>query len=316
MNVTILGCGVYGLALAHSFLENDVKINLWSKFEKEVKSFGEKYLSFNFTTDLKLAIKDSDLIVIAIPVAYIEETIVSLKDSYDGQDILIASKGIDTINQKFAYEIIRDYLGDVPVGAISGGTFAKDMNEKKVMGLTLGTTVASIHEKVDKCLASKFLKIQHTNDLVGVSVCGSIKNVMAIGFGMLDGANYPPSSRFLYLTEAIYEIQKLITILGGSPNTILSYAGIDDIMMTCTSNQSRNYTLGRLLGENCSLEELNHYKETTTIEGLGTAEAIFKLAKNQKIELPLSNMIYQILYEDKEFINLIELLEKGISKFN
>lgn len=312
MNITILGCGAYGMALASVFLEKENnKVSIWNKFEHEISEFGEKYLSINFTTNLGSAVKVADLIVIAIPVAFMDETILSLKEVYEGQDILIASKGIDIDSSLFAYEIIKKHLGDVPVGVISGGTFATDMVNKKVMGITLGTKYDSIKNKVRTSFETNFLKVQYIDDIIGVSVCGSIKNVMAIGFGLLDGANFPPSSRFLFLTKAIYEIRDLIKALGGNEDTVMSYAGIDDIMMTCTSKESRNYSLGNLIGKNSTKEEIEDYKSKTTIEGLGTSEAIYKLAKDKNIELPLSEVIYKILYDDKDISELIKILEKN-----
>ena len=310
MNITILGCGVYGMALAKTFLDKNNKVCIWSKFEKEVIEYEKKYLSLKFTTDLELAVKGSDLIVIAIPVAFLGDTMKELKEYYMGQDILIASKGIDTTNKLFAYEIVKEHLSDVSVGVISGGTFACDMANRKVMGITLATDVDSIRNKVKLAFESDFLKVQYIKDIVGVSVCGAIKNVMAIGFGMLDGANYPPSSKFLFLTEAIYEIRNLIVALGGNIDTVMSYAGIDDIMMTCTSVESRNYTLGSMLGKRMSNEQISNYKATTTIEGLGTSKAIYKLANDKNIRLPLSEVIYKILYDNMDINELVTLLEK------
>ncbi len=309
MNITILGCGAYGQALATMFQENKQNIIMWSKFQSEINSLKDKYSSINFTTDLKKAITNTDLIVIAIPVAFLEETIKTLKKDYQHQDILIASKGIDTTTLKFAHEIISSYL-NAPIGVISGGTFATDMINKKVMGLTLATTEKRIFQKVKTSLQNQYLKIQESTDIIGTSICGAIKNVIAIGFGLLDGASYPESSRFLFLTEAIYEIKYLITELKGNPNTIMTYAGIDDIMMTCTSSKSRNYTLGRMIGEKRTQTEIEKYKENTTIEGLGTSKAIYQLAKEKKITLPLTNIIYKILYENKSYLELIHYLEK------
>lgn len=311
MKITILGCGVYGLALAHSFLVKDTnQVTMWSKFQKEVDSLKNQYHNISFSTDLREAINETDLLVIAIPVAFLAEVMRSLQHIYQGKDILVASKGIDVEKKRFAYEIVQDYLGDVPIGIISGGTFAADMIEQKVMGLTLATKSERIRKKVKSSLESTFLKIQSYDDLIGISVCGAIKNVMAIGFGLLDGAAYPPSSRFLFLTEAIYEIQFLIQKLGGKPDSIMSYAGLDDIMMTCTSCQSRNYTLGKMLGEQQDKIEIEKYKARTTIEGLGTSLAIYQLANDKKIELPISTKIYQILYENLEPIALIHYLEE------
>lgn len=311
MNVSILGCGVFGTAIATTLLENKINVNMWNKFQKELDKLKEQteYKEINFSTNIEESTKDSDLIIIAIPINFIENTLKELKPYYKGQDILIASKGIDTINNKFAYEIVEDVLNITNIGVISGGSFAIDMKNKKVLGLTLGTTTPSITSKVKLCLENNYTKIQYTRDCIGVSVCGSIKNVMAIGFGILDGASYPESSRFLFLTEAIYEIKHLIKELNGNADTIMSYAGLDDIMMTCTSSKSRNYTLGRLIGENKSIEEINNYKNTTTIEGLGTSKSIYNLAKEKNINLPITNIIYNILYNNSDYNNLIKYLE-------
>lgn len=311
MNITILGCGVYGLALADCFLQkNNNRVMVWNKFEKEILEVKEKYLGITFTTDMESAIKEADLIVIAIPVAFLNSTVMEMKDLYKGQDILIASKGIDVDSQRLAFEIVKDILPDCSLGVISGGTFAKDMSEGNVMGLTLATDSEIIKNKVKLTLENEFLRIQYISDIVGTSICGAIKNVMAIGFGMLDGAMMPPSSRFLFLTEAIYEINDLIKELDGNNETIMSYAGLGDIMMTCTSSQSRNYTMGSLIGKNTSKERLTEYKKNNTIEGLGTTKAIYELALKKDIDLPISNTIYNILYNDGSANDLIELLKK------
>ena len=313
MNVTILGCGVFGLALASTFLDKNNRVCIWSKFENEVSSYKEKYLTLNFTTDLEEAVKMADLIVIAIPVPFIKDTMIELSKFYNGQDIIIASKGIDIDSKKFSYEIVRDCLGNIPIGVISGGTFANDMASKKVMGITLATNFNSIKDKIKNGFETNFLRVQYIDDIIGTSICGAIKNVMAIGFGMLDGANFPPSSKFLFLTEAIYEIRDLIVALGGTDTTIMSYAGIDDIMMTCTSVESRNYTLGSMIGKKLSSEEIDIYKKNTTIEGLSTSEAIYNLAKDKNIELPISEVIYKILYKNADINELVNILKtRGI----
>lgn len=311
MNVSILGCGVFGTAIATTLLNNKINVNMWNKFQLEINNLKQQleYKNINFSTNIENTIKKTDLIIIALPVNFIEDTIKELKPFYNNQDILIASKGIDTTNNKFTYEIVKDILNIDNIGVISGGSFAIDMKEKKLLGLTLGTNTPSIKNKVKQSLENNYIKIQYINDYIGVSICGSIKNVMAIGFGILDGANYPESSRFLFLTEAIYEIKHLIEELNGDPNTIMSYAGIDDIMMTCTSSKSRNYTLGKLIGENKSIEEINNYKNNTTIEGLGTSKSIYNLAKEKNINLPLTNIIHNILYNNQNYTTLIKYLE-------
>lgn len=310
MRITILGCGAYGMALAKMFGINSCKIKMWNKFDNVFEDLRRDNPDIFFTNMMSSELFDSDLIVIAIPVAFLEDTIIQMKEFYDNQDILIASKGICIDNGLFASEVIGRYFPLENIGVISGGTFAVDMINKKVMGLTLGTSNEEIQEKVKNALESRFLKIQYIDDLIGVQICGAVKNVMAIGFGMLDGAGYPESSRFLFLTEAIYEIRRLIGSLNGNKETIMSYAGIDDIMMTCTSSKSRNYCFGKLIGEGKSYDEIEKYKKNTTIEGLGTSMAIHNLCLKKNLEMPICDIIFKILYENYDASLLIQYLEE------
>lgn len=310
MKITILGCGAFGSALKTPFLEKKLDLWMWSKFEKEIQNHPQEKPSIHYTTSLKEAIQNTNLIIIAIPINFLKDTLTELKKDDQKQNILIASKGIDTKTLKFAYQIVEETLGEVPLGVLSGGSFAIDMSNKNVLGLTLATTNQEIQQIIKEYMENEQIKMQYTKDILGVSICGAIKNVMAIGYGILDGANLPDSSKFLYLTNAIYEIKYLIHKLNGDQETIMTYAGIDDIMMTCTSHTSRNYTLGSLIGQNAPKEKIEEYKKNTTIEGLGTTKAIQKIAEKQKINLPLTNTIYQILYQNKKATELINILKK------
>lgn len=309
MDVTILGSGAFGLSLGKCFFIKHHHVKIWSKFETEVNSLKDKYAQFQFTSNLKEAIYDADIIVIAIPIEFIKDTLQLLKKYYHKGIILIASKGIEVSSSNFAYQMVENILPNVPYGVLSGGTFAKDMMNGYVMGITLATHYSEVVSMVKNGLDSKSLRVEVSKDIIGVSICGAVKNVMAIGFGILDGAGYPESSRFLFLTEAILEIKSFIKKLGGDEATILSYAGIDDIMMTCTSSESRNYTLGKMMGQKLSRGVIQEYRSTTTVEGLGTSKAIFSLLKEREIDSPLIQIIYQITYEDLDIHELIHYLE-------
>lgn len=310
MNVTILGCGAYGTALSTMLKENNCNITMWDKFDETIDKLKKENTDIVYTTNLKESIKNSELIIIAIPIPFLNDVSKELKKHYNKQSILIASKGIDTNSNLFAHEIINKHINTNNLGIISGGTFAIDMKNKKIMGLTLGTKSNLLKKQVKKSLENKYLKIQYTCDIIGTEICGSIKNVMAIGHGILDGANYPESTRFLFLTEAIYEINKLIIALNGNPKTIMSYAGLDDIMMTCTSSKSRNYTFGFLIGSNTSKEKIENYISNNTIEGYNTAKAIYNLSQQKNIELNICKTIYNIIYKNENYNNLIEYITK------
>ena len=118
-----------------------------------------------------------------------------------------------------------------------------------------------------KYMQNDYVKIRHTKDIIGAEICGSIKNVIAIASGMLDGMGYPISTSSMFITESLHDIKALIKALGGNKKTIFSFAGFGDILLTCTSVKSRNYTLGKIIGEGKSKEEINNYIKNTTIEG-------------------------------------------------
>ena len=310
MKVTVLGSGAFGSAIASVFINNNCNVRIWNKFDNGFKDLKNKLGDVSLYTDMNECIDDDTFIVIAIPIEYLEDIVISLSNVYNSQDILIVSKGIDANSGLFASDIINKYINTKNIGVISGGSFAVDMINKNIMGLTLATNSDSVKDKVMNYLENEYLNIEYTDDIIGVQVCGAIKNVMAIGHGILDGANYPESSRFLFLTEAIYEIKSIIEYLGGNCDTIMSYAGIDDFMMTCTSSKSRNYSLGRIIGENKSMEEIDKYKSENTVEGLSSIVGIKKLLDKDTYKFKICNTLYDILYNNKKYIELIKILKK------
>ena len=310
MNVTILGCGAFGSALAYMFKENNCNLKMWNKFDDRFDTLREKFDGVFFTTNMKEAIEDDSLIVIAVPVKFFEDTIKELSNCYTNQDILIATKGIDTKTGMLSSDIVNKYIDCKNIGAISGGSFAVDMMDKKIVGLTLGTSSNMLKDRIKELFDNEYLKIQYYDEIVGVQLCGAVKNVIAIGHGILDGANFPESSRFLFLTDAIYEIIDIIRFVGGNEKTIMSYAGIDDIMMTCTSSKSRNYSFGLLIGKNSPKEEIDKYIEETTIEGLSSLEGIKKLLGEDMNKFVICNTIYNILYNNHSYHELVDVLVK------
>ena len=307
MNITILGSGVFGIALGHSFFIGGHHVTVWSKFEKEVLSLKDKYLDFRFTSSMKDALQDSQVIVMAVPIEFVNDTFICMKEYYQDQVILIASKGIASSSSLFAYQMLESVIPNASYGVISGGTFAKDMMMDMIMGLTLATKSNLVKKIALDCFNNHpFLKLDTTDDIRGVSLCGAVKNVMSIGLGILAGMEYSDSSKFLFLTHVIREIKDLIIYFDGDENTIFKYAGIDDIMMTCTSFESRNYTFGTMIGKNVSDDVLEEYKSHTTIEGFVTTDAIYRLLDDDIKKFPIIYTIYKILYKGQDSDSLIK----------
>ena len=156
-------------------------------------------------------------------------------------------------------------------------------------------------------MENDYVKLRDTKDIIGIEVCGSMKNVIAIASGMLDGMKTSPSTKALFLTEALNDIKELIDKLGGDKKTILSFAGFGDILMTCTSDNSRNYTYGFMIGSK-KIKTAEKYKNKTTIEGLYTLKSIKELIKKEKVKLPLINLIDDIIKGEKKKEELLNFL--------
>ena len=304
MKIAILGTGAYGLALANMFNQNDNDIILWTKFKEEkeklkntrmVKSLPDITLpiSFKYSCNMEEAIKDRELIVIAVPAGAVNDVSMELAKYYKkNQHICIASKGIEQNSCLFVADVLKKYIKTRNLAVISGGTFAIDMYKECPLGLSLATKNKETEYILKQSLQNKYLKLRTTNDIIGIEICGSIKNVIAIASGMLSGMGYPDSTSCMFITESLNDIKNLIKSLGGNKNTILSFAGFGDLLLTCTSVKSRNYTLGKMIGEKRPQSEIDEYINNTTIEGLYTLKSIYKLLRRKKVKMPIIDLIY------------------------
>lgn len=319
MKIGILGTGAYGMALASIFEYNKCNVMMWtnSKDEMELllrdrKSDKIDYdipESIGISTNLKDVVCGSDIIVIAVPAKFVGTVCAQAHEYFKkGQTICIASKGIEQDTCLFLYDVVRNNINTNDIAVISGGTFAVDIVKRVPVGLTLATKSSMASEMIMKAMENDYVKLRPTEDIIGTEICGAIKNVIAIASGMLDGMGYPESTSTMFITESLHDIKELIKALGGDSKTILSFAGFGDLLLTCTSVKSRNYTLGKIIGENRPREEIDKYIETTTIEGLYTLKSIKMLLKNKKIKMPIINLIYDIIIDKKDPSELVRFL--------
>ena len=323
MKIGILGAGAYGMAMASVFDNNGHKIKIWSNSEEEVnllltnhKSNKIDYIiqdDFVITTDMKLVVMDADIIVIAVPSEFVRNVCMELNKYFKEEQIIcISSKGIENNSCLFMDDVVRQCIKTDNIAVISGGTFAEDMVKEVPVGLTLATKSKLAGDIILKAMENDYVKIQITDDIIGTEICGSIKNVFAIAAGMLEGMKYPNSTKSLFMTEVIKDIKFLIKSLGGKEETILSFAGIGDILLTCSSSKSRNYTLGKMIGEERERQEIKKYIDSSTIEGLYTLNSIKKLLNDKEIEMPIIDLISDIIMGKKNLIELNNFLKKKV----
>ena len=287
MKVTILGTGAFGLALSTVLAENKNEVVMWTRFEEEKDRLLETKRtpklegfilddSISIECDLEKAVNGSELIVLAIPTAFITDVCKELKKYIkQNQYICIASKGIEQGTCLFIHDMIKKQIKTKNIGAISGPSFAVDLVKKVPVGLSVASKSKRTLNVIQKAFVNDNFKLYPTNDIIGIEICGSIKNIIAIASGMVDGMGYPISTQALLITEALHDIKNLIHALGGSKKTILSFAGFGDILLTCTSENSRNYSFGKLIGSGASKEEIDEFKNKITVEGLYTLKSIY-----------------------------------------
>lgn len=319
MKVGILGAGAFGLALSHILVKNKVTVEMWTHNEEEAKVLDIKRISkkldgykipkeIKFSTNLEETVSGKDLIVMAIPAFAFEDVTKQLsKYIKNNQPVLIATKGIQQNTCLFLNDVFAKYLKN-SVAVISGPTFAVDMIKDAPIGFSMATKSHKTEMVIRKCFENSTTKFRRTRDITGIEICGSIKNVMAIASGMLEGMGVTDSTRALFLTESMNDIKELIDALGGKKKSILSFAGFGDILMTCTSKNSRNFSFGYLIGSGASKKEIDKYLENTTVEGMYTLKSIHKLVRRKKVKMPIINLIHDIIEGKKDKEEMLRFL--------
>ena len=319
MKVGILGSGAYGIALASILVNNNHEVVVWSHRIEECESLNKNRCSDKlkgykipneivFTNNIEESIKGMDLVIISVPAFAFEETVSKMKSYISRKTpVLIATKGIQQNTCLFLNDIFEKYCKN-DLAVISGPTFAIDIVSSSAVGFSLATRRKNAESIVRKCFENDKVKFRTTKDIIGVEICGSVKNVMAIASGILEGMKTSDSTRALFLTESLNDIKELIHALGGKKNTILSFAGFGDILMTCTSKTSRNFSFGYLIGSGKSKEEIDNYLENTTVEGLYTLKSIHKLVRRKKVKMPIINLIHDIILGKKDKEEILKFL--------
>lgn len=303
------------MAMASVLHYNKHSIKMWTNSDEEANylNANRKSPKVNYdipsdiiiSTNMEDVVSDSDVIIFATPSEFVGSVSSELSKFYNNQYIAITSKGIDNKSLLCLSDVIKMNINTDLIAVISGCTFASDMVKNSILGLNVASDNLDTLNIISSILENDCLNVYKTSDVIGTEICGAVKNIMAIGSGIISGMGYPESSSAMFMTLATKEIADLIKCLGGDVNTIFSFAGIGDLILTCSSKESRNYTLGNMLGKNIDTKD---YINNTTIEGLYTLKVVMDIAKKNNINMPIIMMINSVICGDKssyDFINLI-----------
>jgi glycerol-3-phosphate dehydrogenase (NAD(P)+) len=249
--------------------------------------------------DLPRALKISRDALIAVPSHAFRETLQSIRPHLAPHTrIAWATKGFETATGLLPHQVVREVLGDTPGAVLSGPTFAREVGA----GLPTAMTIASADERFAKELAMNLsgpsFRAYTQTDIMGVEVGGAVKNVIAIGSGIADGMGFGANTRVALITRGLAEMMRLGVKLGALRETFMGLAGLGDLVLTCTDDQSRNRRFGMALGRGespASAQSSIHQ----VVEGVPAARAVYDVAQRMQVDMPICREIYGIMYEDK-----------------
>ena len=326
--IGILGAGAWGTTIAKLLSDKNSNVLLWAK-ETQVKKGVEKtrinkiYLDkIKLNKSLKITnhledLSELDILFIVVPTQYIQATLKPLKKIIKKNCILVnCAKGIDIKSTSLISEVINKILPSNKLAIMSGPNFALEIALGKPTASLIATQKLSDAKFIANLISSKTFRPYLSNDIIGAQICGAMKNIYAIGCGIIVGKNFGENAVASVISRSFAEIKSVCKKLGAQPEPLSGLSGLGDLFLTCSSKKSRNFSLGFDLAKGKKLENVLRGKKTIA-EGAYTVKAIKKLGVKLKLSLPLNDAIYKILYQDKDINKTIgELLSRPIIKEN
>lgn len=315
MNFTIFGAGAWGTAMAIHIARLNHPVVLVPRRSEQAESLNQlrenkDYLpgfvlskSIEITSDLGIALKDADVVLLACPSLALRELCITIKEhlpkNHSVKAFITLCKGLESKTFLPPATVVKDIFSNELCGVLSGPTFAGEVAEGKPTAITLATTQDDeITIKIQAALSNGKLRVYRSKDLYGVEYAGCLKNVYAIGAGICDGLDLGDNAKASYLTRSLYELVKLGTVLGGHPETFYGLSGFGDLVATCFGAWSRNRTFGQMVAEGGEPESIIK-KQKTVVEGYWATDCFYKLLSQKQLEIPILTEIHQILYKGK-----------------
>ncbi len=321
MNLSIIGAGSWGTALAQLFSEKFKKVILWDRNHEIVKSINEKNLNPKYFPEYKLnknisasndineVFEIGDIVLVVIPVQHIRDVLKNVNVNQE-KPVITASKGIEINTLELPSDIIQEVLNTSykNVLALSGPSFAKEVMKKLPTAVTLAGEPC-IGERTQEKLNSEHFRVYLSFDIKGAEIGGAVKNVIAIATGISDGLGLGNNARASLITRGLYEMRKVANIYNANPQTLYGLSGLGDLVLTATGDLSRNRRFGILFGQGMSVEEALE-KVGQVVEGIETVKAVKKLQEKYDLDLPISEAVYKTIYEGLHPKDAVRLLMK------
>lgn len=308
-SIAVLGAGSYGTALAVLLAGNGHSVRLWARNAEQVavmqqERSNSQYLpdvafpeTLRVESDIDRALEKSSIILIAVPShAFSSALKLAKRHLKQGAKLVWASKGLDPETGELLGEVVAKELGsDFPHAILSGPTFAKEMAMGMPTAISLASNNDEFAQELTQALHNERFRVYTSKDVIGIQIGGAVKNVVAIGAGMADGLGFGANARTALITRGLAEMTRLGVALGGKAETFNGMAGMGDLVLTCTDNQSRNRRFGLALGQGKNRQQAET-EIGQVVEGVRNAKEVKMLSERMQIEMPICEAIYKIIY--------------------
>lgn len=313
-DITVIGAGSYGTALAISLARNNRSVVLWGHNPEQIKHLQQERKNQQFLpdvtfpdelmleSDIESAVQASRDILVVVPSHVFGDVLLQLKPYLRSDSRIVwATKGLEVETGRLLQDLAREILGQaIPLAVISGPTFAKELAAGLPTAIAVSSTDPLFARDLQQLLhCGKSFRVYNNPDFIGVQLGGAVKNVIAIGAGISDGIGFGANARTALITRGLAEMTRLGEALGANPSTFMGMAGLGDLVLTCTDNQSRNRRFGIMLGQGKSVQAAQD-EIGQVVEGYRNTKEVWLLSQRYQIEMPITEQIYQVLYGHKD----------------
>lgn len=322
MKAAVIGAGSWGSALASVLCTNGHETTLWARNvevvqEIEACSTNRKYLKdaqlpvgLKATTDLREAVQGAELILFAVPSGIMPEILLRVKGLFSKDALLAhAVKGFDHATKRRMSVLMSDTLqvSDAKICVISGPSHAEEVVAQLPTTIVVASASKHSAEMLQDALMNSKFRVYTNPDVVGAELGGSLKNIIALGVGIADGLGFGDNAKAALMTRGLAEISRLGVKLGASPLTFAGLSGVGDLIVTCTSQHSRNFRAGRLLGQGLTVDDALK-SIGMAVEGIPTTKSTYEIAADLDVNMPITTAIYHMLFKGKSPVDAVEEL--------
>lgn len=321
MKAAVLGTGAWGTALAQVLADNGHTVYMWGIEPSQVSDIRDRHTNTAYfedlelprnitaTEDIKEAVEDAALMVVAVPTFAVRET-VRKAAPYINRGVLPISvaKGFDPQTGGFVSDAIRESLSGYmarEVVTLAGPSFAVEVVRRLPTAVVAASPSPESSILCQRAFSCSYFRVYTNDDEVGAELCGAIKNVIALASGCLEGMGYRTNTRSALITRGLAEMGRFVISQGGQYSTVYGLTGLGDLVLTCSSSESRNYQLGKKIGEAGRAEQVLKENKTTA-EGVKACELLIQRARKAKVEMPICESIYKVLYEGADLKSVME----------